>query len=259
MRAELLQGFYLGDVFIEPLNGQVTGPGISAHLTPKASEVLLQLSKTPGSLVSRDALLAKVWGEGQGSPEALSHAVSEIRHALHDDPGNPRYIQTLPRRGYRLIPEPRFPDEQAPNNVIGAGDGTNVSDLNFIQNLQQRGVLEAALAYLVLGWLLIQVADVVFGQLYLPRWAGTFVTFLVLSGFPVVLVLSWFLEYRDGKAVVDTGPHVRNPRQRFSRTYLSVVGALGVAAVMVFAYDRFIGLPVAVEPAPYAALPEEEL
>jgi tetratricopeptide (TPR) repeat protein/DNA-binding winged helix-turn-helix (wHTH) protein len=259
VRAELLQGFYLGDVFIEPLNGQVTGPGISEHLTPKASEVLLQLAKTPGSLVSRGALLAKVWGEGQGSPEALSHAVSEIRHALHDDPGNPRYIQTLPRRGYRLIPEPRFPDEQAPSNVIGASNGTNVSDLNFIQNLQQRGVLEAALAYLVLGWLLIQVADVVFGQLYLPRWAGTFVTFLVLSGFPVVLVLSWFLEYRDGKAVVDTGPHVRNPRQRFGRTYLSVVGALGVAAVMVFAYDRFIGLPVAVEPAPYAALPEEEL
>ena len=235
MRAELLQGFYLGDFFIEPLNGQVTGPGNSAHLAPKAAEVLLQLAKTPGSLVSREALLEKVWGEGQGSPEALSHAISEVRHALHDDPGDPRYIQTLPRRGYRLIPEPRFPDEEQPSLVIGTRNGANVNELGFIRNLQQRGVLEAALAYLVLGWLLIQVADVVFSQLYLPRWAGTFVTFLVLSGFPVVLVLSWFLEYRDGKAVVDTGPNVRSPRQRFSRTYLSVVGARGVAAVMVFA------------------------
>jgi tetratricopeptide (TPR) repeat protein/DNA-binding winged helix-turn-helix (wHTH) protein len=259
LKAELLQGFYLGDVFVEPLNGQVNGPGIAAHLTPKAAEVLLQLAKTPGSLVPRDALLEKVWGEGHGSPEALSHAISEIRHALKDDAGNPRYIQTLPRRGYRLIPEPRFADELSPGMVIGAGNGTGVRELGFVQNLQQRGVLEAALAYLVLGWLIIQVADVVFDQLYLPQWAGTFVTFLVLAGFPVVLVLSWFLEYRDGKAIVDTGPGVRNSRRRFSRTYLSVVGALAVASVLVFAYDRFVGLPVATEPPAVAVLPQEEL
>ena len=44
---------------------------------------------------------------------------------------------------------------------------------------------DAAIAYLVLGWLIIQVADIVFDQLHLPAWAGTFVTALVIAGFAV--------------------------------------------------------------------------
>ncbi len=257
MKAELLQGFYLGEVFIEPLNGQVTGPGIAEHLPPKAMEVLLQLAVTPGSLVTREQLLAKVWGEGNGTPESLSSTISEIRHALNDIADNPHYIQTLPRRGYRLILRPTFPNEDSTTVFLGGINNPNANALDFIQNLQQRGVLEAALAYLVLGWLLIQVADVVFGQLFLPDWTSTFVTYLVLAGFPVVLVLSWFLEYRDGKAVVDAGLHGRNPRQRFSRTYVSVVGALAVASILVFAYDRYVGLPVATAP-PALTLPSQE-
>lgn len=40
LKAELLQGFYLGELFIEPLQGRVTGRGFAEHLTPKAAEVL---------------------------------------------------------------------------------------------------------------------------------------------------------------------------------------------------------------------------
>ena len=57
MKAELLQGFYLGDVFVEPLKGSVTGRGFSEHLAPRAMEVLLQLAMTPSSLVTRERLL----------------------------------------------------------------------------------------------------------------------------------------------------------------------------------------------------------
>ena len=258
MKAELLQGFYLGDVFVEPLKGGVTGRDFSEHLAPKAMEVLLQLATAPSSLVTRETLLEKVWGEGNGSREALSHTVSELRHALHDTADNPRFIQTLPRRGYRLILEPRFPGEDEPVTVPGTRNGPGISEMGFVQSLQQRGVLEAALAYLVLGWLLIQVADVVFDQLLLPAWAGTFVIYLVIAGFPVVLLLSWFLEYRDGKAVLDTGPNVRRSRNRFTRTYLSVVGSLAVASVAVFAYDHYVGLPEVEPPAPVAAQPLDD-
>ena len=258
MKAELLQGFYLGDVFVEPLKGGVTGRDFSEHLAPKAMEVLLQLAKAPSSLVTRETLLEKVWGKGNGSREALSHTVSELRHALHDTADNPRFIQTLPRRGYRLILEPRFPGEDEPVTVPGTRNGPGISEMGFVQSLQQRGVLEAALAYLVLGWLLIQVADVVFDQLLLPAWAGTFVIYLVIAGFPVVLLLSWFLEYRDGKAVLDTGPNVRRSRNRFTRTYLSVVGSLAVASVAVFAYDHYVGLPEVEPPAPVAAQPLDD-
>jgi tetratricopeptide (TPR) repeat protein len=117
-------------------------------------------------------------------------------------------------------------------------------------------VLETALAYLVLGWLIIQVADIVFDQLHLPGWAGTFVTVFVIAGFPIALVLSWFLEFRDGRAVLHELSPADARRRRFSRTYLSVVGALTVAAVIVFAYDRFLGLPVA-GPGPVAPAEQE--
>ncbi len=259
LKAELLQGFYLGDLLIEPLKRKVTGRGISEHLTPKAAEVLLRLASSPGSLVTREFLLEKVWGEGRGSPEALSHAISEIRHALHDSAGDPSYIQTLPRRGYRLILEPQLLDTYTSSTVIGVGNDSSITNLGLLENLQQRGVLEAGLAYLILGWLLIQVADVVFDQLFLPQWAGTFVTVLVIAGFPIVLALSWFLEFREGRAVVDTGPNSRNPRRRFTRTYLSVVGALFIASILVFSYDRVVGLPIDVTTPAIIVAEEEQL
>jgi len=243
LKAELLQGFYLGDVLIEPLKRQVTGRGFAGHLTPNAAEVLLQLACKPGSLVTREWLLEAVWGEGHGTTEELSQAVGEIRSALHDSVDDPQYIQTLPQRGYRLILEPRLLDEHTSSIMLGAGGGPKIDHLGLLENLQQRGVLEAGLAYLILGWLLIQIADVIFDQLYVPQWAGTFVTVLVIAGFPIVLALSWYLEFRDGRAILDTGPHMRTPRRRFRRTYLSVVGALGIALVLVISFDQFVGLP----------------
>lgn len=259
MKAELLQGFYLGDVFVEPLKGSVTGRDFSEHLAPKPMEVLLQLAMSPSSLVTQQALLAKVWGEGQGSRETLSHTVGEVRHALHDTGNYPRIVQTLPKRGYRLILEPRFPDEEEPSIVLSTSNGPDFRETKFLQSLQQRGVLEAAFAYLVLGWLLIQVADVVFDQLLLPAWTGRFVTYLVIAGFPVVLLLSWFLEYRDGRALLDTGLDSTPRRSRFSRTYLSVVGSLTVASVAVLAYDHYVGLPQVEPPAAAVKVPADEL
>ncbi|MDX2410384.1 MAG: tetratricopeptide repeat protein [Woeseiaceae bacterium] len=243
MKPELLQGFYLGDILIEPLKRQVTGRGISAQLTPKASEVLLQLASAPSSLVTIQFLLEKVWGEGHGTPEELHQVVDEILIALQDSIDDPQHIQTLPQRGYRLIVAPRLLENNTSSSVIGAKGGSNVSEHHILQDLQQRGVLEAGVAYLIIGWLLIQLADVIFDQLYLPQWAGTFVTVLVIAGFPIALVLSWYLEFRDGRAVIDTGSHTRVPRGRVRRTRLSIIGALVIASIIVFSYDRLVGLP----------------
>lgn len=243
MKAKLLHGFFLGDLFVEPLKGSVTGPDFSERLAPNAMEVLLRLADSPGSLVTRERLLEEVWGTGNDDSDRLSEAITEVREALHDTADNPTVIQTLPRRGYRLIVEPGFPGTDEPSVALGTENNPALDDLGFIQNIKQRGVLEAAFAYLVLGWLLIQIADVVFEQLLLPDWTGRFVTYLVIAGFPVVLLLSWYLEYRDGKAVLDTGAQMQRPRKRLTRTYLSIVGSLAVASVAVIAYDRFIGLP----------------
>jgi len=85
----------------------------------------------------------------------------------------------------------------------------------------------------------------VFDQLHLPAWAGTFITVLVIAGFPIALALSWYLEFRDGRAVLHELSPEDAKRRQFSRTYLSVIGALAIAAVFVFVYDKNIGLPEA--------------
>ena len=207
--------------------------------------MLLCLANDPGELLTREFLIQKAWGLGYGSDDALGHAVSEIRHALDDHPENPLFIQTLPRRGYRLAIEPALASKHSSTIVLGASHGPHVSDVSFLENLKQRGVLETALAYLVVGWLLIQVVDVVFAQLHIPAWASTFITALVIAGFPIAVLLSWFLELHHGKAIVHELSPVDARRRRFSRTYLSVISALGAAAILVFTYDQFLGLPEA--------------
>ena len=259
MNSDLLQGFYLGDILVEPLKGQVSGPAGAQHLPPKAIEVLLCLASDPGELVTRNKLLKAVWGAGKGSQEALGHAVSEIRHALADHAANPMFIQTLPKRGYRLIIKPELAADHSDSVVLGATGSTHAADIGLFENLQRRGVFETAVAYLIFGWLLIQIADIVFAQLHLPDWAATFVTVLVIAGFPMAIILSWFLEFRDGRAVVHELSAADARRRRFSRTYMSVVGALALAAIFVYAYDQSIGLPQAERAEPVVLMPEIQL
>lgn len=254
-----MHGFYLGDLLVEPLTGQISGPAGSVHLPSKAAEVLLQLASQPGVLVTRDSLLSSVWGDGQGNHESLSHAISEIRHALNDRADDPHFIQTLPKRGYRLIIHPETVDEQKSSLMPGMWNGSEGARVGVFENLKQRGVLETALAYLILGWLLIQVADVVFDQLQLPQVTGMFVTVLVIVGFPIALALSWFIEFREGIAILDSGPNTRSKRPKFSRTYLSVIGALAMAAVGVFTYEQFIGLPAGSERGNSAPIESEKI
>lgn len=243
MNSDLSQGFYLGDLHIDPQKGLITGRTRSVHLPPKAMKVLLCLASSAGELVTRDKLIESGWGAGSGSQEALSQAVGEIRHALGDHPENPEYIQTLPSRGYRLIAAVETTTVHASRRESMRKGGAGANEIGLFDNLSQRGVLGTALAYLIVGWLIIQVADVLFDQLHLPAWAGTFVTVLVIAGFPIALVLSWFLEIRHGKAILHELSPGDSRRRQFSRTYVSVIFALAIAAIFVFIYDRNVGLP----------------
>jgi TolB-like protein len=66
-------------------------------------DVLVCLAEHPNELVSRDELLDTVWSGSTASDEQLTRAIGELRRALNDDRGDPKYIETVPKRGYRLI------------------------------------------------------------------------------------------------------------------------------------------------------------
>jgi DNA-binding winged helix-turn-helix (wHTH) protein/tetratricopeptide (TPR) repeat protein len=72
-------------------------------LQPKAWALLLYLLQRPGMLVSTDELLNALWPQAEVTPKALTNRIVELRKALGDDPRAPRLIQTVHRRGYRLL------------------------------------------------------------------------------------------------------------------------------------------------------------
>ena len=245
MNKRLLNGFYIGDFHIEPLTGSVKVGDKVVHLPSKSIEVLMCLASNPLTVVTHQELITSVWGESVGSRLALSNAIGQIRGAMNDDPDHPRFIQTLPKRGYRLLVEPGFDSKL---NLFHSNSTREESaGVGLIDNLNRRGVLETGVAYLVIGWLLMQIADVTFDKLALPEWVASFVTYFVIAGFPIALVLAWFLEFTDSGAKIDRDPSGRPGRKAFSTKYVSIVGGLLVASVAVFIYDSFVGLPGATE------------
>jgi len=88
------------------------------QLEPRVMAVLVQLAERPGEVVTRDALLVAVGGGTIVQEEALTHAISRLRHAFGDDPRAPRYIETIPKRGYRLVAEVA-PDDTAETSPPG--------------------------------------------------------------------------------------------------------------------------------------------
>ena len=73
------------------------------RLTPKAFAVLQYLVDHPGRLVTQSELLEAVWPDTYVQPEVLKSQILDVRYALGDDAKNPRFIETLPRRGYQFI------------------------------------------------------------------------------------------------------------------------------------------------------------
>src|SRR5208282_1771445 len=68
-------------------------------------QILLALLEQPGELVSREQLLAKVWGDGTfvDFEHGLNAAMNRLRQLLGESAEKPRYIETVPGRGYRFI------------------------------------------------------------------------------------------------------------------------------------------------------------
>src|SRR5882762_4191727 len=65
---------------------------------------------------------------------------------------------------------------------------------NFFAELKRRNVYKVAVAYIVVGWLLIQVATQVFPFFEIPSWGVRLVVLLIVIGFPIALVLAWAFE-----------------------------------------------------------------
>lgn len=104
-RDQLRKGFTLGEWSVIPDQNLITRSGEKTHLEPKVMEVLLELAAHQGQVVTRDQLIRNIWETTFVTDEVLSRAVSLLRSQLGDSPREPKYVQTIPKQGYRLIGE----------------------------------------------------------------------------------------------------------------------------------------------------------
>lgn len=93
----------IADLRVDPAVDEITKGGQVIKLEPKAMALLMCLAERPGSVVSVDELLDRVWKDVIVSHDSVYTAVAALRRALGDDPKNPTYIANVVRRGYRLI------------------------------------------------------------------------------------------------------------------------------------------------------------
>lgn len=100
---ELQAGFSLGPWQVEPDRNTISNQGNETHLENRLMQTLLFLVAHQHEVVTREQFFDVVWRGRVVNEEALSRAISLLRTALSDDAHRPRFIQTIPGVGYRLI------------------------------------------------------------------------------------------------------------------------------------------------------------
>src|SRR5437016_2870898 len=111
---------------------------------------------------------------------------------------------------------------------------------NFFSELKRRNVYKVAVAYGVVGWLVIQVSSTVLPTFHAPEWVVQTLVVLVLLGFPIALVLAWAFELTpEGIKRTEDVDHSQPTTHRTGRTLDFLIIAVLLVIIGVFAYQRF--------------------
>ena len=104
-----------GPFELDVRSAELRNGGTRVRLPDQPFQILLMLLERPGDLISREEIRSKLWS-GTTVVEfdhSINAAVKRLRNALRDSAGQPRYIETLPRRGYRFIGQVEAPSSEA--------------------------------------------------------------------------------------------------------------------------------------------------
>jgi DNA-binding winged helix-turn-helix (wHTH) protein/tetratricopeptide (TPR) repeat protein/TolB-like protein len=109
-----------GPFVLEPETGRLYRGDHVIPLAPKPFETLLYLVRRPGRVVSKAELMETLWHDTYVTEDVLVQSMVEVRRALGDQAKTPRYVQTLPRRGYQFVEavrelEPALPPAPEPS------------------------------------------------------------------------------------------------------------------------------------------------
>jgi TolB-like protein len=113
------------DVFeLRPDSNELFKGGSKIKLKPQAARVLGILARRPGDAVAREEIRSALWGEDTfvDFDASLNSCITQLRSALGDDPEAPRFIETVPRHGYRFVgrvePAPQMAQAERPRKSL---------------------------------------------------------------------------------------------------------------------------------------------
>ena len=126
MKRQLPKTIKIGDCELDVPSGIVADGDRSTRLDPKSVDVALYFAEHPDQLVTHDQLLEAVWPNKVITESQLSKRITEIRQALGDNQKPYRYIETLPKRGYRLVCQCEIVEQSAViANSLTAGNASD--------------------------------------------------------------------------------------------------------------------------------------
>jgi transcriptional activator of cad operon len=101
----------IADWCLNPSSGEMSRDGQTVRLEVRTMRLLLCLARQPGEVVSIDALLNEAWSGVAVSQDSVYQAIASLRRLFGDDPKDPKYIETVPRLGYRLVAAVTWPED----------------------------------------------------------------------------------------------------------------------------------------------------
>src|SRR5215216_6473483 len=124
------EGYSFGPYLLDVPRRALLRDGEALALTSKAFDTLLALVRNRDRVVSKDELLQLVWPDAFVSEDSLTQSVSVLRRTLGDRSGQPQFIATVPRRGYRFVGvvEPLAHSAKPVENGAPAGEAADASE-----------------------------------------------------------------------------------------------------------------------------------
>jgi DNA-binding winged helix-turn-helix (wHTH) protein/TolB-like protein/cytochrome c-type biogenesis protein CcmH/NrfG len=116
---DLGQSYRLGSCEIDPGTGDIRRDGQVTRVQPMAIEVLSYLATRPNQVIAREEIEEAVWHDRIVGYDSLTGLMFKLRKALGDDTREPSFIETIPKKGYRLLVAPE-PLEAVPVGTAGA-------------------------------------------------------------------------------------------------------------------------------------------
>src|SRR5262249_52487686 len=111
----------IGDWLVDPASSEISREGQATRLEVRAMRRLLWLAERRGEVVSIEELLNRGWGDVAVSSDSVYQAMTSLRRQLGDDAKQPKYIETVPRLGYRMVAKVR-PWADSPERASASSD-----------------------------------------------------------------------------------------------------------------------------------------